>query len=70
MKFFNTEKGYGFIAPDDGSKDVFLHISVLQRAGINAAPAEGVPVRFVAEVRPKKPGSTEMGLTVTRIELA
>jgi CspA family cold shock protein len=34
VKWFNTTKGYGFIQPDDGSKDVFLHISDVQRAGL------------------------------------
>lgn len=34
LKFFNREKGYGFITPDNGDKDVFVHISVLQRAKI------------------------------------
>ncbi|WP_323786439.1 cold-shock protein [Thalassovita sp.] len=35
VKWFNTQKGFGFIAPEQGSKDVFVHISVLERAGIN-----------------------------------
>jgi CspA family cold shock protein len=35
VKWFNATKGYGFIQPDDGSKDVFLHISDVQRAGLD-----------------------------------
>lgn len=34
VKFFNTEKGYGFIAPDDGAADNFVHISAVERAGM------------------------------------
>ena len=36
VKWFNAPKGYGFIAPDDGGKDVFLHVSALERAGMRA----------------------------------
>ena len=35
VKFFNTTKGYGFIQPEDGSKDVFVHISAVQRSGLD-----------------------------------
>ena len=35
VKFFNTDKGYGFIQPDDGSSDSFVHITAVQAAGMN-----------------------------------
>jgi CspA family cold shock protein len=36
VKFFNTDKGYGFIQPDDGSSDSFVHITAVQAAGMNS----------------------------------
>ena len=48
VKFFNTTKGFGFIQPDDGSKDVFVHISAVQRAGM-ATLAEKQRVEFEVE---------------------
>jgi len=45
VKWFNSQKGYGFIQPDDGSKDVFVHISAVERAGIGTLN-EGQKVSF------------------------
>ena len=48
VKFFNTQKGFGFIAPDDGGKDVFVHATALERAGVNHLP-EGQKVSYTTE---------------------
>lgn len=45
VKWFNNQKGFGFIQPDDGSKDVFVHISAVERAGLNTLN-EGQKVSF------------------------
>jgi CspA family cold shock protein len=53
VKFFNTAKGFGFIQPEDGSKDVFVHISAVERAGMGTLN-EGQRVTFdVVEERGK-----------------
>ena len=48
VKWFNPQKGYGFIQPDDGSKDVFVHISSVERAGLSSLN-EGQKVSFDLE---------------------
>ena len=45
VKWFNAQKGFGFIQPDDGSKDVFVHISAVERAGLSGLN-EGQKVSF------------------------
>jgi CspA family cold shock protein len=45
VKWFNSAKGYGFIEPEDGSKDAFVHISAVERAGLSSL-AEGQKVEF------------------------
>ena len=45
VKWFNGQKGFGFIQPDDGSKDVFVHISAVERAGMSSLN-EGQKVEF------------------------
>lgn len=45
VKFFNANKGYGFIEPEDGAKDVFVHISAVERSGMHSL-VEGQKVSF------------------------
>ena len=52
VKWFNATKGYGFIQPDDGSKDVFVHISAVERSGLGALK-EGQKVSFDVTQGPK-----------------
>jgi len=55
VKWFNAQKGYGFIQPDDGSKDVFVHISAVEAAGIHSL-MEGQKLSY--EVEAGKQGKT------------
>jgi CspA family cold shock protein len=48
VKFYNGQRGYGFIQPDDGGKDVFVHATALERAGMSAL-VEGQKVTFDTE---------------------
>lgn len=45
VKWFNSQKGYGFIQPQDGNRDVFVHISAVERAGLSTL-AEGLIVEY------------------------
>ena len=50
VKFFNTQKGFGFIQPDDGSKDVFVHISAVERAGMRSlVEGQKISIEVVTE---------------------
>ncbi len=55
VKWFNAAKGYGFIEPEDGSKDVFVHISAVERAGLSTL-SEGQKVSY--EIQPGQQGKS------------
>jgi cold shock protein len=61
VKFFNAQKGYGFIQPDDGTKDVFVHISAVERAGMGSLN-EGQKISFevVADRRTGKSSAANL----------
>jgi cold shock protein len=64
VKFFNATKGFGFIQPDDGSKDAFVHISAVERAGLTGLN-EGQKVSFevVADRRTGKSAADRLQVT-------
>ena len=64
VKFYNSQKGYGFIQPDGGDKDVFVHASALERAGIYSL-SEGQKVSFETQLDPRS-GKT----AVNKLEVA
>ena len=49
VQFYNSQKGYGFISPDDGGKDIFVHATALERAGLRGL-VEGQKISFDVEV--------------------
>jgi cold shock protein len=63
VKFFNKDKGFGFIAPEGGGKDVFVHVSAVQRGGIPWLE-EGMRISFgiIEDQRGRGPQATELQL--------
>ncbi|MGW8367729.1 MAG: cold-shock protein [Gammaproteobacteria bacterium] len=59
VKWFNDSKGFGFIAPADGSKDVFVHFSAIEGSG-HRTLAEGQTVEFEVEMSPKGPQASRV----------
>jgi CspA family cold shock protein len=59
VKWFNESKGFGFITPDDGSKDVFVHFSAIASSGFRSL-AEGQAVSFTVESGPKGPQASNV----------
>lgn len=53
VKFFDTKKGFGFIAPDEGGKDVFVHRNNVENLGYNEGLEDGESVEFEVEETPK-----------------
>jgi CspA family cold shock protein len=63
VKFFNEEKGFGFITPDDGGKDVFVHISAVQSSGLPGLQ-DGQKVRFDTEPDKRGKGPKAVNLVI------
>src|SRR5215472_14399444 len=63
VKWFNGQKGFGFIEPNDGGNDVFVHISAVERAGLSSL-AEGQTVSYEVKVDPRRGKSSAENLRV------
>ncbi len=59
VKFFNTSKGFGFITPDDGSKDVFVHISAVESSGLGHL-TDGQKVSFEVQQDTRGPKAVNL----------
>jgi CspA family cold shock protein len=59
VKWFNAQKGYGFIQPADGSKDVFVHVTAVQQAGMTTL-TEGQRLTFEVSNERGKPAATKL----------
>jgi CspA family cold shock protein len=64
VKFFNGERGYGFIKPDDGGRDVFVHITAVERAGLKSL-TEGQRINYDVEPDKKGKGPKAVNLVIT-----
>ncbi|MBO21821.1 MAG: hypothetical protein CMM26_05525 [Rhodospirillaceae bacterium] len=64
VKFFNTTRGFGFIAPDDGGKDVFVHVTAVEQAGMGTL-TEGQKVNF--QVQDDQRGPKAVDLSAARV---
>ena len=65
VKFFNAERGYGFIKPDDGGRDVFVHVTAVERSGIGELN-EGMRISF--ETEPDKRGKGPKAVELQKVE--
>ena len=63
VKWFNATKGFGFIQPDEGGQDVFVHVSAVERAGLSDL-REGQTVSYEVKVDPKRGKSSAENLRV------
>jgi cold shock protein len=63
VKFFNSERGYGFIQPNDGGRDVFVHITAVERAGLKSL-IEGQRISYDVEPDKKGKGPKAVNLVV------
>lgn len=65
VKFFNQSKGYGFITPDGGGKDVFVHVSAVEQSGVG--PLDG-GMRVAYDTEPDKRGKGPKAINLTIVE--
>jgi CspA family cold shock protein len=64
VKFFNAERGYGFITPDEGGRDIFVHVTAVEQAGLKSL-SEGQRISFDVEPDKKGKGPKAVNLVIT-----